>query len=265
MSSPAITYHFDGETPCEIERLADDRFRCRPFANQSGSQWFQFCVQIVNLEPGQRITLEIDWPQIASADDLATADPEELHRQTQLESFVNVLPKTCVQSSDMRHWQPVSGIEAPDGNRLTIPLESSSDSIYLSTQIPYTYASYDRLIRDLARIEPEAVRQIGWSRAGLPIRAISLPALASPETAPVVYIQAYQHATEFSGPLVADAMARYLTEDPRGRAVRNHLAFQIVPIVDVDALFYGMDLTLHAGGSPRLRPGNINRDWETRD
>ena len=54
------------------------------------------------------------------------------------------------------------------------------------------------------------------------------------------YVIAMQHSTEVPGGWEADGMIRFLlSDDPTAQAIRRSYIFKIVPIVNVDGVFYG--------------------------
>ncbi len=87
---------------CEIEPVADDRVRCRLIGERSGSQTFHFCVRLEHLATGRRGELEIVWPRVWTAADLpAGANAETVSRMTDHDSFLSVLPRVTMRSSDL--------------------------------------------------------------------------------------------------------------------------------------------------------------------
>ncbi len=258
-----VSFNFPGGTCCRVERIDDKRFRCRPYASRSGCQWFHFCARVEGLPAGEQITLDLRWPSKLTAEDLPSADQETLERETQYDSFAKVLPHTCLLGDDMRTFRPAENVELTGDQTVTVPISGTGGDIYLATQMPYTAARHAELLADAETTEPGCVKQIGLSQAGLPVAAVVLESDAGAD-APTVYIQAYQHITEFSGPLVVDAMVRHLLDGAPGRELRRNLAFHFVPAVDVDAVYYGPALLLDPRPVEDLRSKNPNRDWKDR-
>ncbi|MFW6066275.1 MAG: M14 family zinc carboxypeptidase, partial [Planctomycetota bacterium] len=150
--------------------------------------------------------------------------------------------------------------ELTDDRTVSVPIRGTGRDIYLVTQKPYTADRLAALLGDAERAEPGCVRTLGLSQAGLPVSAVLLESDAGPD-APTVYLQGYQHVTEFSGPLVIDAMIRHLLSGSPGRELRRKLAFHFAPVVDVDAVFYGPGIMLDPHPPGELRAKNPNRDW----
>ncbi|MGC9453585.1 MAG: M14 family zinc carboxypeptidase [Phycisphaerae bacterium] len=255
-----INHQFHAGMPCRVVQTADRRFTCRPFATRSGCQWFYFCVRVENLPAGEETTIDVNWPRILTAEDLPNADEEQLRRETRYDSFAKVLSKICLLSDDMTSFRRAEGVELTGEGTVSIPIRGTGRDIYIATQTPYTADRHEALLTDAEKAEPGCVRTLGLSQAGLPVSAVLLESDAGPE-APTVYIQGYQHITEFSGPLVIDAMIRHLLDGAPGRELRRKLAFHFVPAVDVDAVFYGPALMLDPHPADDLRTKNPNRDW----
>lgn len=260
-----INHQFHAGTGCRVTRTGENRFACRPYATRSGCQWFYFCVRIENLPPDKRIKLDIHWPRIRTASDLGDVDEEQLRRETEYDSFAKVLTKICLLSDDLLSFRRAEGVELTDDETVSLPVCGTGGDLYLVTQMPYTATRHAALLADATQAEPDCVKTLGLSQAGLPVSAVLLESDAGPE-APTVYVQGYQHVTEFSGPLVIEAMIRHLLDGGPGRGLRKNLAFHFVPAVDVDAVFYGPAIMLN----PRpvaddLRTKNPNRDWRDLD
>ncbi len=252
-----VEYGFDGGTPARVERLGPRRFRLEPHACRPGPQWFHLCVQ-VRADAAGPVTLEIDWPPGLCREDLPPGlSEEEIHRRTDYDSFARVLPACCVCRHENGAWEPVGGVSV-DGDRVTASLEVRKGVTEFATQMPYRWADLEALLAQVRQVRPDALRVIGASQAGLPIHAVTLGRRAD---APTVHLQAYQHATEFTGPHVADALIRHALAHPDAP---GELKLQVVPVVDVDALFYGMPLVLQDAVTTSVRRVNINRCWDDR-
>jgi hypothetical protein len=257
---PRVAFQFPAGTPCRAEESEHARLLCHPFANRSGCQWFHFCVRVEGLRDGQELTLDVEWPPIRSADQLPDADAETLRRETEYDSFAKVLPRICLLSADLWSFSPAHGVELTGERTVSVPLLGTGRDLYLATQMPYTPARHAALLAEAERAEPGCVHTLGLSQAGLEVSTVRLEADAGSD-APTVYIQAYQHITEFSGPLIAEAMIRHLLAGGPGRELRRNVTFHITPAVDVDAVFYGPSLALDPRPS-ELRKKNPNRDWQ---
>lgn len=253
-----LSYAFDGGTPGLVERRPDGTMRFKPSANQSGCQWFYICLKLEGLAAGDTEVVEIEWPRIWREEDCpAAATEEQVRRWTTYDSFCKAAVYTVIRSSDRSNWRPVTGVTRNEQEDvLHIPVVGDGCPVYLATQRPYCYKHYEQLVatcRDAATIEVETV---GLSQAGLDLHAMRVEPCPG---GPTVYLQAYQHATEFSGPLIVDAMLRLVAAGEVG-----NINLHMVPVVDVDALYYGMPLLLAQTQSDSLRRRypNPNREWK---
>lgn len=262
-----IEFAFDGGTPTVSRRLGERQFRCEPLASQSGSQWFCWCVRVDGLEKGEKGEIELVWPRKYTMEDLPPElDEETRYRMTQHDNFAKVLPDVTHLSDDLSTWRLLKDIVPVEDNEraVRIPLHGTGEPLYIATQIPYIEAQMKAVLSHVEQAEPGAVREIGLSQAGLPLHMINLPALGEKaEDAPTIYVQAYQHITEFSGLHVVDSMLRHLVSEA-GHAARDGLNWQIMPCVDVDALHYGISYLMGPYPEGHLRKLNPNRDWKTR-
>jgi hypothetical protein len=246
--------------PADVRQLGPRHLRVTPALAWSGSQWFYWCGSVRDLGEGETGMIDLVWPPVAQAESMAGASAETIERHTRHASFASVLPQTIVTSPDFRAWTLVPGVSpsASEPNVVRIPLRGTGREIFVATQVPYTFDDLSRLLSDVEATEPGAVREIGHSRGGIPLKVVELRS-ASGEDAPICYVQAYQHLTEFTGPLVADALVRWLLT-PAGRTARRRLAFHILPAVDVDGLRMGF-AARRAVAKDRGPSKNINRDW----
>lgn len=254
-----ITFPNPEGTPSDIVELRPNYFRVRPLLAHSGSQWFYWCAKIDDLAIGEEAVIELEWPQVPKPEELVNPSKEQLIRFTQHGSFVEVLPRIIGVSEDLCSWAFPDSVQ--EGDVLRVVLEGTGRSFYIATQFPYTSDHLDELFEYLSERAPSAATNIGHSRAGLPMKAIIIDEDA-PADAPVVYMQAYQHITEFTGSWVIDKMVRWLFETEAGEELRSRLAFHFVPAVDFDGLTYGMMWNKASVLDPNhLRNININRDW----
>lgn len=258
-----IVDDFEGGTPTRVNLADDGAVRCDPVTSMSGSQWFYWCVRVDGLERGATGRIDLHWPRRwTEADVPAGAERETVSRMTGHDSFAEVLPSCIHLSEDLLHWSPAENVEG-DGGRIAIGLRGTGKPFYLATQIPYLRPHMDSLLEFARGAAPGCVRQIGRSQDGRPLWEIVLPATGGPAAQrPTIYVQAYQHLTEFSGLHVADALVRHLLGDA-GASARAGLNWQILPCVDVDGLHVGVGLRKNWPAG-HLRATNPNRDWVTR-
>jgi hypothetical protein len=247
---------FAAGTRGRVERIAGDHFRFTPETKAPGGQFFYACVRVQHLPAGKSLQLDLVWPPAVKFDPLSGPAPKGDAARQYYASFAAVLPQVIVQSDDLRAWSPVAGVTLMDENTVRVPVAGTGRAVYIATQTPYHIDLYNDLIRHVQQREPEALDEIGKSHRGLPMHLITLEATNPESRRRTVYIQAYQHPTEFSGPLVADAAVRYLIDTEPGKKARRDLSFQILPVFHVDALAPG-------GTHPRRsgQTSNSNRDW----
>ena len=172
-----IDYLFDGGTPCDVEAVNDRTTRCTPYTRLSGAQWFYFCVKVEGV-PTDGGRLIVQWPRRLTVEDLPPgASAEQISRETQHESFANVLPRTGIWSDDLSTWRRLESVEVDENDTVTIALPESDGPIYIATQQPYRWADWQALLDVIRATAPEALRSIGWSRAGRPMYAVCFDAL----------------------------------------------------------------------------------------
>lgn len=262
-----IEFEFDGGTPTLVRQTGERAVRCEPIATRSGSQWFYWCVRVDGLDEGEMGEVELVWPRKWTPEDLPDGLEDEIkHRMTAHDNFADVLPTQVHRGADMDHWTKVEGVEKVGERAVRVEIEGSGDPVYLTTQIPYLHRHHETLLALIDASEPGSVREIGQSQSGLPLRTVVLDTTGvDPGVVPTVYLQAYQHLTEFSGLHVLDAMLRFLVS-PEGAACREKLNWQITPCVDMDGLHYGVAYHMVENfPKTHLRAKNPNRDWRDRE
>ncbi len=244
-------------------RLDERTFEIRPSTTQSGSQTFFWRGLLTGLDAKAPVRLQLRWPPKWTVQDvlkrLPDANEETARRMTEHDSFAAALPKVLIWSVDGRNWQPIEGVQRVDADTVAWTTDGWSGQVHVATQLAYTWTDLQDLLGHL-RDQPSCrVRRIGLSQAGLDVHAVSVPAGAA--NAPAVYVQAYQHVTEFTGPWVIDRLLRRLT-GPDGERLRQAVNWHFVPAVDVDALFYGPSWAGMDRPWPSVRDRNPNRDWQ---
>lgn len=244
-------------------RLHADTFEIRPYSPQSGSQTFFWRGLLTGLDSNSPVRLQLRWPPEWTVQDvlkrLPEANEETARRMTEHDSFAAALEKVLIWSADGRHWQPVEGVQRVDDDTVTWATDGWPSEVHVATQLAYTWADLEGLLACLRERPCCQVRRIGRSQAGLDLHAVSVPA-KSPD-APTVYVQAYQHVTEFTGPWVIDTMLRRLT-GAEDLVLRQDVNWHFVPAVDVDALHYGPPWAMAERSWPSVRDRNPNRDWQ---
>lgn len=254
-------------TPARITALGPRHLRADPLLAVSGSQWFSFAVRVEGLAPGETGRLDLHWPPQPRVEDLVNPTAEDIDRLTQHDSFATVLADTihvaeAATDADLvtAHW--IRPAVAPLGaEAVAVTLVGTGRPLTLVTQLPYTPAHLEALLAHVSTHAPGAVRALGPTREGRHIPALIFDDRA-PADAPVIHLQAYQHLTEFTGPLVLDAFARRLVDTIAGRELRRRFVLDLVPAVDLDGLVHGLAWHRAAQLLPgELRAKNINRDW----
>ncbi len=255
-----IEYHFPFGTPCDIEQIEPNVFRCTPMKPGSGSCFYYVCVRIDELAEGEQATLILRWPPVWTEADVPDYMDELTARyMTNLDHFVLALDRTTVISDDLENWRSVRGITIDArAAEAKVPLVGTGGSLFVATILPYLPEQYDRLIELVEADDRCEVVESGSTRAGYPIKTITIAPPGKPDR-PTVYVQGYQHSIEYTGPHVIDTMIRRLLGD--GLADQR-LTWQFTPIFDVDGLrHYGEGYGVGTWSRPCIRRKNPNRDW----
>ncbi len=253
-----VDYLFDGGTPCDVERRRDGSIFCRPFSTVSGTQHFACGVRVSGDADEFPVKLTVAWPRRWRGEDVPVGfEPEIARRMTAPDSFVRVLHRCCVfLPRGGERWERLINVGVDEGSETASVVLSGPGVV--ATQRPYTWAEHRSLI-GWAREQPACVvDEIGRSREGLPIHAVTIA--GSDARAPTVWVQAYQHVTEYTGPIVIDAMARRLAAREASEAA-SRLTWQFVPAVDIGGLRYGVGYHVGPRSSACVRDRNPNRDW----
>ena len=95
--------------------------------------------------------------------------PRAMRARAYMPSFVSVLPRTVVQSEDLRVWTPVADVSCTNDNTARVPVKGTGRPLYVATQVPYHIHLYDDLIRFVREREPNALHVVGKSLGGRPI------------------------------------------------------------------------------------------------
>lgn len=275
MSELRLDCEFEGGTPFSVTRPNAGVLRLHPDTPFSGTQWFYFCVRIQSESAtAGPARIEIQWPEKWSPDNLPPGvDAELAFRMTSHDSFAQASHRTIFVSRDMTTWEKLPTQPADAAGVLAVDLPPvGPEPLYLATQIPYRLSDYQALLAAAEAAEPGVVRQVGTSQHGRPVVVLRFPAggEGGPSAeAPVVFIQAYQHLTEFSGCHVVDRMVRQLAGNPN-HPLRRQASVEIVPALDVDGLAEGVPLLIDPkrgcgdkGEPPRSMETNPNRVWHT--
>lgn len=258
-----IDTRYPGAVPAGILTRDGTTFEVRPFTDRSGSQTFHWRGRIEGLRPREHATILLRWPPRWTAADVVQRIPgasaETAERMADHESFARVLPRCLVSRTADRDWQPVAAELLEDGDCVQFTIEGETSAVEVATQLPYDWQELQDLLESCRRNPFASVIPLGHSSAGLDVACVSV---VSPDPrAPVVYLQGFQHNTEFTGPIVLDRLLRQLL-GPQGEALRAARTWHVTPVVNADACFYGP--TYEMGPQPRALHAveNLNRDWQ---
>ena len=146
--------------------------------------------------------------------------------------------------------------------QMSIPstLTSGHSKIWLAPLPPYTISLRDALFAEFASSPYLAVTSLGTTPGGQQLKVATITDNAYSDANKIkAYVIAMQHSTEVPGGWEADGMIRFLlSDDPTAQAIRRSYIFRIVPIVNVDGVYYG-----RSRYTP-LRDGvqyDLNREW----
>jgi hypothetical protein len=257
-----IDYHFPFGTPCDIEQLDANVYRCTPMKPGSGSCFYYVGLRIDDLAAGEQAKLILRWPPVWTEADVPDyMDKLTAGYMTKLDHFVLALDRTTVISDDPPHWRTIPGITIDaDAAEATVPLVGTGKPLYVATMMPYLPQQYDELLELVEADDRCEVVDAGQTRAGYPIKTITI---APPDggSGRCAYVQGYVHSVEYTGPHVIDTMIRrLLSDDPPPHAAG--LTWQFTPIFDVDGLrHYGEGYGVGTWSRPCIRRKNPNRDW----
>jgi hypothetical protein len=171
-----------------------------------------------------------------------------------------------VYSFDNINWErlPLSAfaVDIPACTfQMTVTLPSEQNKIWLAPLPPYTIGLRDVLFEEFKSSPYLDVTSLGTTPGGQELKVATITDDAYSDSNKIkAYVIAMQHSTEVPGGWEADGMIRFLlSDDPTAQAVRRSYIFRIVPIVNVDGVFYG-----RSRYTP-LREGeqyDLNRWWD---
>jgi len=172
-----------------------------------------------------------------------------------------------VYSYDNITWErvPLSGVTFDRAARtftmnVTVPI--GYNKIWLAPLPPYNIAKRDALFAEFASSPYLTVTSLGTTPGGQELKVATITDPAYPDEVKFKsYVTAQQHAGEVPSSWDAEGLIRYLlSDDPTAAAIRRSYIFRIVPIVNVDGVYYG-----RCRYTP-LRNGvqyDLNRWWNT--
>ena len=152
-----------------------------------------------------------------------------------------------VYSYDNVNWErvPLDDVVSGDSDtrNFSITIAPSQDTVWLAPIPPYSVSMRDDLFASFAASPFLNVSSLGVTSLGqnLTVATITDP-MYSDENKTRIYVIAQQHAGETVASFVAEGMIRYLLNetDPIANATRLNCIFRIVPIVNVEGVYYGV-------------------------
>ena len=150
-----------------------------------------------------------------------------------------------VYSFDNVNWERLSLSDFEVGIpgctfQMTITVPAEHDKIWLAPLPPYTVAMRDALLSESSSYLD--VESLGTTPSGQELKVATITDDAYSDSNKIkAYVIAMQHSTEVPGGWEADGMIRFLlSDDPTAEAIRRSYIFRIIPIVNVDGVFYGI-------------------------
>lgn len=199
--------------------------------------WWYFCVE--GLSVGETLTLEV----------LGGPCPGSVNRHWST-------PDRIVYSTDNRNWkQSQPGTRGKDAAHMSYHVPIEAERMWLAWGPPFTWQHAREIVQVWGKHPSAKAWTLCKSKEGREVPAIRVTDSNKPEQAPVVWIQARQHAWEAGSSWVAKGLGDWLlSEDAEASRLRHHAVIFLVPIMDVDNVERG------AGGKNQL-PHDHNRDW----
>jgi predicted glutamine amidotransferase len=190
--------------------------------------WFYFKMENV---VGKSITLSIIN---GTADDYST-NPTQGNRWPEIEP---------VFSYDNINWEriPLENVSFDRAERtFTIEIKPTQNQIWLAPLPPYTIGKRDALFAEFTSSPYLTVSSLGTTPGGQELKVATITDHTYNDTNKFkAYIIAQQHAGEVPGSWNAEGMIRFLLSDnTTAQAIRRSYIFKIVPIVNVDGVYYG--------------------------
>jgi hypothetical protein len=164
----------------------------------------------------------------------------------------------AVFSQDRRHWEPVPTQRSSFD--FDVPLDSGSKEVYFATFYPYTLSQLEAHIARMAKAQYATIRTLGKTVHGRDIRVITITDPQSGDaTKRRAFFIAGTHGAESASIYGVEGMLDFLvSDDPVAREMRRQVLWQIVPVLNVDAVVEGLDRRNAAGI-------NLYYDWGYHD
>lgn len=177
-------------------------------------------------------------------------------------NFASVLHEIIFISEDGLHWQRMEGLPPAKDRLLRFTLPPRKTPGWISVGIPY-FSSQERNLRESLADRSWQIEEIGLSRGGRPIHGYFRGA-ATARARGTFLLSAYQHFSEWAGPIALDALLRTSWDDLPGA---EEFAWAIIPVVNIDALELGWQGDLQHNFEPHEYPQgpNLNRAWHPPD
>ena len=174
-------------------------------------------------------------------------------------NFSSVLHEIIFLSTDGYHWQRVENLSPAVEQRLDLTLPPSPEPLWLSVGIPY-FAFQEAALRHDLQSTPWQMEVIGHSIRGRPLYGYSRPPADPSRARGTFLLSAYQHWSEWAGPIALEALLRTPWEELPGA---EEFGWAVIPVMNPDALAEGWPGDLMHNGQPHQFPEgpNMNRAW----
>jgi len=166
-----------------------------------------------------------------------------------------------VYSYDRRHWERFTDCRFDKATRrFQIRQIFSREVVWIAYIPPYTFSNLESYLLRLDRHPSAYLEEIGRSveERSLYLVTVADPAL-KPDSVPVIWIVARQHAFESGGTWATAALLRFLTSGKTdAEALLQRFVFKICPMLNPDGVAKG-------GTRFNLRGVDLNRHWNSDD
>ncbi|QDU93099.1 M14-type cytosolic carboxypeptidase [Lignipirellula cremea] len=202
-----------------------------------------WCMRVAGLTPGETLTLRLrgSTATVGNAKPLAASW---------------AMPDRATFSIDGETWLHTEPGKRQDGG-IVYTLQPQAESVVVAWGPPYTPATAEKFVRDMAQKSPHATaRLLCRSREDRPVPMLSIREGELPASERFgVWVQARQHAWESGSSWVAQGFGEWLLSDAAEAAwLRRHAEIYLVPVMDIDN-------TATGNGGKNAVPHDHNRDW----
>ena len=212
--------------------------------NRGWPCWWYF--RLDGLGDGQAAVLELSGsPASARNNGRDTGKP--------LDAGWAMAERAAVSNDGITWLQTEPGQKA--GGKIRYKVVGTGKPLWVAWGPPFTPKETERLIADVKKRQPGVDDFVlTTTRGGRPVQGLHLRAAEKPK-APVIWIQARQHAWESGASWVGQGLVEWLISgDEEAARLRSSVDVFVIPIMDVDNVATG-------NGGKEADPRDHNRDW----